>query len=217
MNFISKNLNKAQSLVTKLEFVTKDFKAQFQYPAHAPKVFRVFFFFNRALVETLFKALVPYFVKKKKKNLTIVVDLPSSRLSSHRHHWAPTVVDEAPLRANHRRLSSMATLRIPLNQRPFDFPATLRIPLNRRPFAFPATVRLPSNRRPFVTKSSISSWWPFAFLPSGPLSLSLSLNFFNFFWFWFFCLLTQEKSDLCVSLSPPTFTDREISFFFFFF
>ena len=47
MNFVSKNLHKAQSLVTKLEFVTKDFKAQFQYPAHAPKVFRVFFF-NRA-------------------------------------------------------------------------------------------------------------------------------------------------------------------------
>ena len=64
MNFVSKNLNKTQSLVTKLEFVTKDFKAQFQYPAHAPKVFRVFFF-NRALVETLFKALVPYFGLKK--------------------------------------------------------------------------------------------------------------------------------------------------------
>ena len=38
----------------------------------------------------------------------------------------------------------------------FDFPATLRIPLNwrpfdfRRPFAFPTTVCLPSNRRPFT-------------------------------------------------------------------
>ena len=60
MNFVSKNLNKAQSLVTKLEFVTKDFKAQFQYPSHAPKVFRVFFFSTEP--QTLFKA---YFDKKK--------------------------------------------------------------------------------------------------------------------------------------------------------
>ena len=61
MNFVSKNLNKSQSLVTKLKFITKDFKAQFQYPAHAPKV-------NRALVETLFKALVvPYFSQKNKE------------------------------------------------------------------------------------------------------------------------------------------------------
>ena len=33
MNFVSKNFNKARSLVTKLEFVTKDLKAEFQYPA----------------------------------------------------------------------------------------------------------------------------------------------------------------------------------------
>ena len=33
MNFVSKNLNKARSLVMKLKFVTKNLKAYFQYPA----------------------------------------------------------------------------------------------------------------------------------------------------------------------------------------
>ena len=190
MNFISKNLNKAQSLVTKLEFVTKDFKAQFQYPAHAPKVFRVFFFFQQSTCWNSLQSTCAIFrSKKKKNNLTVTVELPSSRLSSHRRQWAPTVADEAPLRANRRRLSSTVTLRIPSNRRPFDFPTTLRIPLNRRPFAFlqigdHSTSRRPfaflwigdhsTSRRPFTflwTGNPSPSRWPFAFLRIGHRSL----------------------------------------------
>ena len=124
---------------------------------------------------------------------TVADELPSSPLRANRRRWAPIVaikLPPSPLSSHRRRWSSVksqpsaiklnsdpshsfepVTIRLPGDPSHSFEPAILHIPLNRQPFAFPATVRLPSNRRPFVTKSSISSRWPFAFLPSGPLSL----------------------------------------------
>ena len=113
--------------------------------------------------------------KKKKNNLTVAVELPSSRLSSHRRHWAPTIADEAPLRANRCRLSSTATLRIPLNRRPLDFPATLHIPLNQQPFAFLRIDDHSTSRRPFAflwIGDHSTSRQPFTFLWTGDPSPS---------------------------------------------
>ena len=168
-------------------------------------------------------------VKKKKKqnNLTVVVKLPSSWLSSHRCRWSSVKSQPLPITLNGDPSHSFepatirlpddpshsfesATLRLPSNRQPFDFPATLRIPLNRRPFTFPTTVRLPSNRRPFVTKSSISSRWPFAFLPSGPLSLSLS-KFFQFFLVLIFLLINPREIWLmCIFVSTNIHRQRDI-------
>ena len=127
MNFVSKNFNKARSLVTKLEFVTKDLKAEFQYPA----LFEPFWsclMGQNSLSHKRFTTqnTLSHLGQKKNQMLSSLSrrrwapkTKPLSLLSSHRHRLssavaseAQTIADEAPLRANRCQLSSTATLQL---------------------------------------------------------------------------------------------------------
>ena len=106
MNFVSKNFNKAQSLVTKLEFVTKDLKAEFQYPAlfepqtfHYPKHSEPFRSKKKPNVELSQPSPL-----SSQNQTTVAVELPPSPIKLSRRQWS----------SNHRRWSSIKSQSSPI-------------------------------------------------------------------------------------------------------
>ena len=150
-----------------------------------PLVFTVIYFKNSRTTFKLHKSSQTFrdefqhspFRSKKKKKLWYLCLKPSPlsshrcRLSSHRRRWSSVKSQPSPLSSHCRRLSSHRR-RWSSHRRRWSSvksqPSPIKLDGDPSHSFKPATIRLPGDPS--------HSQWPFAFLPSGPLSLSLSLN-----------------------------------------